>query len=115
MTIPALIFDSEGWDGIAENLAILNLGTDYGFQNSQNLTFGEYAGLGFDMDNDNTYLIRLWADDLEGNLLGEVNIRVVAGDGAETPLPAALPLFATVLGLGGLVARRRKRKAAAAA
>jgi hypothetical protein len=32
-----------------------------------------------------------------------------------TPLPAALPLFATGLGLVGLLARRRKRKAAALA
>jgi hypothetical protein len=35
-------------------------------------------------------------------------------DIASTPLPAALPLFATGLGLIGLLARRRKRKAAAA-
>ena len=33
---------------------------------------------------------------------------------SETPLPAALPLFATSLGVMGLLARRRKRKAAAA-
>ena len=31
-----------------------------------------------------------------------------------TPLPAALPLFATVLGVGGLLGWRRKRKNAAA-
>ena len=34
---------------------------------------------------------------------------------AETPLPAALPLFATGLGALGLLGWRRKRKAAAAA
>ena len=33
---------------------------------------------------------------------------------SETPLPAALPLFASGLGAMGLLARRRKRKAAAA-
>jgi hypothetical protein len=33
---------------------------------------------------------------------------------SETPLPAALPLFATILGGAGFVAWRRKRKAAAA-
>jgi probable HAF family extracellular repeat protein len=33
---------------------------------------------------------------------------------SETPLPAALPLFATGLGVMGLLGRRRKRKAAAA-
>jgi hypothetical protein len=35
------------------------------------------------------------------------------GTNAETPLPAALPLFATVLGAAGIVGWRRKRKAAA--
>ena len=34
-------------------------------------------------------------------------------DGVETPLPAALPLFATGLGALGLLGWRRKRKAAA--
>ncbi len=33
---------------------------------------------------------------------------------ATTPLPAALPLFATGLGLMGLLGWRRKRKASAA-
>jgi hypothetical protein len=32
-----------------------------------------------------------------------------------TPLPAALPLFGTVLGVGGLLGWRRKQKAAAIA
>jgi hypothetical protein len=34
---------------------------------------------------------------------------------AETPLPAALPLFATGLGAFGLIGWRRKKKAQAAA
>jgi hypothetical protein len=42
---------------------------------------------------------------LRGNITSEV---------AQTPLPAALPLFATGLGVMGWLARRRKRKAAAA-
>jgi hypothetical protein len=36
------------------------------------------------------------------------------GTNAETPLPAALPLFATVLGAAGIVGWRRKRTPAAA-
>ena len=40
-------------------------------------------------------------------LTGTVSVSV-----AETPLPAALPLFATVLAGGGLIAWRRKRKPA---
>ncbi len=46
---------------------------------------------------------------------GDYGIVVSAnvGNAALTPLPAALPLFAAGLGVLGLVARRRKRKAAA--
>lgn len=43
---------------------------------------------------------------------GSVGVQITV---TETPLPAALPLFATVLAAGGLVAWRRKRKQAAAA
>jgi hypothetical protein len=39
----------------------------------------------------------------------------VSGNSSETPLPAALPLFATGLGAMGLLGWRRKRKAAAIA
>ena len=42
------------------------------------------------------------------------NVSVDGPAVSETPLPAALPLFAGGLGVMGLLARRRKRKAAAA-
>jgi hypothetical protein len=42
-----------------------------------------------------------------------VNNRFVEAPLAETPLPAALPLFASGLGVLGFVARRRKRKQSA--
>ena len=38
-----------------------------------------------------------------------------SGQAGETPLPAALPLFASGLGAMGVLARRRKRKNAVAA
>ncbi|HEY5504498.1 MAG TPA: VPLPA-CTERM sorting domain-containing protein [Sedimentisphaerales bacterium] len=43
------------------------------------------------------------------------NVTTGGGTLGTTPLPAALPLFATGLGVMGLVARRRKRKSAATA
>ena len=46
--------------------------------------------------------------DQQGNILDNVTL-------SATPLPATLPLFAGGLGMMGLIARRRKRKAAATA
>ena len=43
------------------------------------------------------------------------NIDVTFGRVAETPIPGALPLFASAVGLGGFLGYRRKRKAAMAA
>ncbi len=84
---------------------------DVGFQNSENLVF--FPGLGFNMNLDDTFLITLSLLGPGNDDLGTVNEFVVVGDGAPTPLPAALPLFASGLGALGLLARRRKRKAAA--
>ena len=62
--------------------------------------------------------------DLDGGWKGDqhmlvnnfaVNGDVFAAAGAETPLPAALPLFTSGLGALGLLVWRRKRKAQAAA
>ena len=47
--------------------------------------------------------------------LGRADIQVTALAASETPLPAALPLFATGLGALGLLGWRRKKKAAATA
>ena len=44
---------------------------------------------------------------------GVLTIADISGIGGETPLPAALPLFATGLGALGALGWRRKRKAAA--
>lgn len=88
-------------------------GTDVGAQNSENFTFGQFGTLGFDMNLDDTYLIALSLLGPGGADLGTVNIVVVAGNGGAVPIPAALPLFASGLGIMGFVAHRRKRKAAA--
>ena len=47
----------------------------------------------------------------DGNNIS-VNAAFFSTDTSEVPLPAALPLFATILAGGGLIAWRRKRKAA---
>jgi hypothetical protein len=49
------------------------------------------------------------------NVTGGMSLDVTQLDVSSTPLPAALPLFATGLGVLGWAARRRKRKAAAPA
>ena len=54
-------------------------------------------------------LISLTGDFAQYGYIGLDNVSVTA-----TPLPAALPLFASVLGVLGLLGWRRKRKAAAA-
>jgi hypothetical protein len=86
---------------------------DVGYQNSENLTFGQFAALGFDMNVDDTFLITLSLLGPDNADLGTVNEYTVVGAGTSTtPLPAALPLFASGLSALGLLGWRRKRKAA---
>jgi hypothetical protein len=108
---PLLAFpDTQGWSGSSVDSPYTS--TDIGFQNSENLVFSQFAGLSFDENANDTYLITLSLSDPDG-LLDSVDEYVVAGTGA-TPLPAALPLFASGLGVTALLARRRKRKKPAA-
>jgi hypothetical protein len=53
-------------------------------------------------------------DDIFHDNTGSLNVDVAGSTAVATPLPAALPLFVTGLGVLGLLGRRRKRKAAAA-
>ena len=51
----------------------------------------------------------------QGGLFGIDDLQISPTAPADTPLPGALPLFATGLGALGLLGWRRKRKAKAAA
>lgn len=108
-------------------------GTDYGilqidssffiedgaYQNSQNPLFAYLsdgslintppATFDFDADVDGLYNLRLAAyDSLSSELLGEVAVDVIVGDGPQdVPAPAALGLLG--LGVAGLSALRRRR------
>lgn len=87
--------------------------TDVGAQNSENLTFGQFAALGFDMNLDDTFLITLSLLGPDDADLGSVSEYTVVGEGAPTPLPAAVWMFGSVLaGAGGVAGWRKRRKAA---
>jgi hypothetical protein len=86
----------------------------YTFQNSENLSFFSGApGWSFDPLADDTYIITLSLFGPQGENLGAIEEIVIAGAGA-APIPAALPLFASGLGLLGFAAHRRKRNKARA-
>ena len=72
------------------------------------LARGAFTTFNFDWSNINE--VTFSTNNLENLLLTDVTV-----DAAATPLPAALPLFATGLGGLGLLGWRRKRKAQAAA
>ena len=86
-----------------------NTGVDSIYQNSQNITFYPLALAGFDPLAGTTYSVvfsyRMDESDTTYSVAETINAI------AATPLPAALPLFASGLGALGLFAHRRKRKA----
>jgi hypothetical protein len=77
-----------------------------GFQNSENIGFGGY----YNPLIADIYTITLHTVANSGADLGSVTEII----NATTPIPAALPLFASGLGVMGWLARRRKQKNAAA-
>lgn len=87
--------------------------TDFAFQNSENLVFGQFAPLLFNENLNDTFLITLAVSGPNG-FIGSVDEYVVVGTGA-TPLPAALPLFASGAGILGALGWRKKRKTKIAA
>jgi hypothetical protein len=88
--------------------------TDTAFQNSENLVFSQFADLNYDENINDTFYIVLSLSGPSG-FIGSVDEWVVVGAGAPTPLPAALPLFATGAGVLGALGWRRKKKTSAKA
>jgi hypothetical protein len=95
--------------GINSPYAFVDLTGLPGFSVTESFTVGGGPGVGTPFN--------LWYNGLPGNNnLGLQNFSEVSGDfQATTPLPAALPLFATGLGGLSLLGWRRKRKAQAIA
>jgi hypothetical protein len=95
--------DNSGWD-TSKNVANINLLTDIGFQNSENLHFPEFASLLFDPNAADTYLVDFSVSNKSGVVLADVNETINA-----TPIPGALPMFASGLGVITLMLRKKKK------
>jgi hypothetical protein len=112
-----LTFDlgsSAAWglpSGIAASVGDVASGV-FGSNNLSLDNYWETKTLNFTADSTTT-LISLIGN-AGNNYIGLDNVSVVGLNTSATPLPAALPLFATGLGALGLLGWRRKRKAAAA-
>ena len=76
----------------------------YGFQNSENLAFSEFAALGFNPLENTSYLVTFSAFN------GTQNLATVEATINATPVPAALPLFLSAGGVLAFLGRRRKAK-----
>ena len=106
--------DNAGWDGSRhyQNTEPAAFAAGYGFQNSENLTYSEFASLGFNPLEMASYLVTFSvyaaSDTGRTNALASVSETINA-----VPLPAALPLVVSGLGGMGLLGWRRKRKTAA--
>lgn len=90
-----------------------NATNGHGFQNAENLGFSFFGILfpnfGYDPNQNDTFLVTLSLQDPNNDIIAGLSETI-----NQTPLPAALPLFAGGLGLMSLFGLRRKRKAALA-
>jgi hypothetical protein len=96
---------SLSWSVAAGNYWLVAIGEDGfqgGWQVNQNIDNCAYEqGTG-------------WAACTAGGAPGALAAIITSADSTVTPLPAALPLFATGLGVMGFLAKRRMRKSGAA-
>lgn len=116
--VPVGLLDNSGY-GSAGKTSSVDGSTQWGEQNSQNLGFFYVpSSFAFDPLADDTYIFTLTVSDSQTEArLGQVSATVIAGAGAavaQTPLPGALPLFASGLAAFGVFAGRRRKQAAKA-
>jgi hypothetical protein len=108
---PLAITDDSGYGPGGKNVAKDNLGTDYGVQNSENLTFAGFDPT-FDFNANDTYVFTLSAKAGDLNL-GSVRETTIVGQGAPVPEPSSLALFGSggiaLLGIGMLGMGRKRR------
>lgn len=121
--------DNYGWNGSKNTAydpsgyvgpAIDNTSVDYGLQNSENLAFSPFGTgtLNFDPTANTSYLVTLFlapstSSPATGGSTPALSVQQVQIQINATPIPAALPLFASGLGVMGFLVRRKKRKGAA--
>jgi len=79
-----------------------------GYQNSERVSFG-FLGLGYNPSLDDTFDVAIELSNISGigTITDDITVQVGAG---ATPLPGALPLFASGLGVIGLLMRRKRQK-----
>ena len=78
-----------------------------GFQNSQNVIFGDTPGGAFDVTQNGLYSFVLSAYDANNGLLARTSMNVQVG---AVPEPETYALMLAGLGLVGFIARRRSKK-----